>query len=372
VLTKEVLARCRELGFALAGVAPAQPSRWREEVLAWLAAGRHGEMKYLAEDLELRFEPGGVLTGAKAFIMVADVYANRGQELGQVQGEAGPGKGRIARYAQGRNYHDVMKKRLHGLSDELRARYPGSKFRTFVDTVPVLERELAILAGLGWQAKNTMVINPRLGSYLLLGGVATTLELEPPPDQPRVGDHCGTCTRCIDACPTQAITPYSVDGSRCISYLTIEHRQLIDPSLHGPMGDWIYGCDICQEVCPHNSPRLEASGEAHPAYAPQHDSFDLLEVLGWDAAARQTAFRSSAMKRATLAMMKRNALIALGNLLARRTDARVSEALARISQIAEDQSEPDLVRTTARQVSAQMMMWPASAEAKDAERLAKP
>ncbi len=178
--------------------------------------------------------------------------------------QARRGIGRVARYAQGKNYHWVIKNRLHAMSDQLRLEYPEAKFRTFVDTVPVLERELAEMAGIGWQAKNTMVINARLGSYLLLGGVATTLELLPPPEQVRSPDHCGTCTRCIDACPTQAITPYSVDGSRCISYLTIEHREVIDPALHEAMGDWVYGCDICQEVCPHNSAESVDAGGATP------------------------------------------------------------------------------------------------------------
>jgi epoxyqueuosine reductase len=255
----------------------------------------------------------------------------------------------VARYAQGRNYHWVIKNRLHDLSDQLRLEYSGAKFRTFVDTVPVLERELAELAGIGWQAKNTMVINARLGSWLLLGGVATTLELEPPAEQTRSPDHCGTCTRCIDACPTKAITPYSVDGSRCISYLTIEHREVIDPAFHEAMGEWVYGCDVCQEVCPHNSPREGEIAARNPAYESRHPTLELLDILGWTRESRREAFTSTAMKRANLAMMKRNALIAAGNVLARGGDAGL---LARLEVLARDPAEEEMVRRTAREVLA--------------------
>ncbi len=301
-------------------------------------------MDYLERDLDLRFDPAAVFPDTRAFIMVADLYASRNDP----QPEGPAQHGRIARYAQGLDYHAVVKKRLHALSDALRAAYPGWGFRSFVDTVPVLERELAQRAGLGWQAKNTMIINPRLGSYLLLGGVATTLPLIATPESEATSDHCGTCTRCIDACPTGAITPWSVDGSRCISYLTIEHRDQVDPSLHAPMGDWVYGCDVCQEVCPHNSPRPDPDlPHRHDAYRSRTTDLPLLDVLNWDAAARREAFRNSAMKRATLAMMKRNALIAAGNLLRRRPDPAL---LARVQELASDPAEDPLVAATAAAV----------------------
>lgn len=342
--TRDVLARCYGLGFALAGVTPAQPTKWREHILEWLRAGRHGQMDYLERDLELKFDPAGVLPDTRAFIVVADLYATRND----APVETPPGHGRIARYAHGRDYHVTIKNRLHDLSDALRGAYPGWGFRSFVDTVPVLERELAQLAGLGWQAKNTMIINPRLGSYFLIGGVATTMPLVPPAEQPVVMDHCGTCTRCIEACPTQAITPYSVDGSRCISYLTIEHRTPIDPALHGAMGDWVYGCDICQEVCPHNSARPgQDVGARLPEYEARRVSLPLLEVLGWDDGARREALRVSAMKRATLAMMKRNAVIAAGNLLRVREDGALR---ARLVELRDDLSESELVRGAAGEV----------------------
>ncbi|OAB62557.1 hypothetical protein AY599_13940 [Leptolyngbya valderiana BDU 20041] len=281
--------------------------RREAEMRAWLARGRHGSMAYLARHADLKADPSQLLDGATCAVMVADLYATRDDEPDDVP----DGRGRIARYARGGDYHQIMKKRLHALCDDLASRWPESRTRAFVDTAPVHEREMALAAGLGWIGKHTLLIHPKMGSWMLLGGVLTTLELEV--RQSEEPDHCGTCTRCIDACPTDAITPYSVDASRCISYLTIERREPIEPDLHRGMGAWIFGCDVCQEVCPHNSPRSVDVGEANPAYAGDRSSFDLLEVLGWDEGARRAAFAKSAMKRAKLAMMRRNAVIAAGN-----------------------------------------------------------
>ncbi|MCZ6543911.1 MAG: hypothetical protein O6768_09620 [Planctomycetota bacterium] len=185
-----------------------------------------------------------------------------------------------------------------------------------------------------------------MGSYLLLAQIITTVQLAP--SQPCDTDPCGECTRCIDACPTDAITPFSVDATRCISYLTIEHRSAIDQRYHEPMGDWIFGCDICQEVCPHNQPTQRSrSAPVQPAYAPRRDGFDLLEVLGWDEQARREAFLRSAMKRAKLSMMKRNALIAAGNWLAKANHPALAR---RVEAIAADLGEDELVRRTAQAV----------------------
>ncbi|RMH11536.1 MAG: tRNA epoxyqueuosine(34) reductase QueG, partial [Planctomycetota bacterium] len=236
---------------------PAEPSRQGDALRRWLKRGEHGSMAYMARYTDVRTDVRLLLEGARSVVMVADLYATRGA----APDESRSGFGRVARYARGRDYHKVIKKRLHQLSDELAGQYPGHRFRTFVDTAPVLERELAARCGIGWQGKHTLTIHPQLGSYLLLGGIVTTLELEPPPEQPKAVDHCGTCTRCIDACPTQAIRPYHVDARKCISYLTIEHRGTIDPEFHEPMGDWIFGCDVCQEVCPHNSARSTERGQ---------------------------------------------------------------------------------------------------------------
>ncbi len=339
--TQRVLERCDALGFAASGIAPAKASAYAEHLRRWLDEGRHATMDYLAMDHDLRIDPRRLLRDAKSFIMVADRYSPRGDTDPPSQ-EPLP-QGRIARYARGRDYHALIKRRLHTLCDALRTEHPGNAFRAFVDTVPVLERELAVLAGLGWQAKNTLLIHPELGSYLLLGGVATSLALEPAPRP--ASDHCGTCTRCLDACPTRAITPYSVDASRCIAYLTIERHEPIAPEFHTPIGDWIFGCDVCQEVCPHNSPRESPGPAIHPDYAPRRRGFDLLSVLGWNESQRRHSFTTSAMKRAPLAIMKRNAILALTNAMQRRG---TREWAPRLADLAWDAKEPALVRHAAR------------------------
>lgn len=352
-LARRVLRRCRDLGFAAAGVCDASPTTRPGELRAWLAAGKHGDMEFLANTVETMLDPARELPGVKSVIMVADLYQARPRGEGAAgSGEAAGGgpTGRIARYAQGQDYHPFIKKRLHRLNDELRAEFPGEEFRTFVDTAPVLEREYAGRAGLGWIGKNTLVIHPRLGSYTLLGGTLTTMRLEAPPEQASAVDRCGTCTRCIDACPTGAIAPYTVDATRCLSYLTIERVGTIDAAMHAGMGGWLYGCDVCQEVCPHNSPRPTGGADATPArYAPRREGFDLLEVLGWDESARRHAFTSSAMKRVTLAMMKRNAVIVLANrLIESPLSPWATAARARLAELAGDASEDELVRETAR------------------------
>ncbi len=366
-LAREVLAVCRDLGFALAGVCEVAPSSRPGELRAWLAAGKHGSMEYLARNVEERLDPRRLLAGARSIVMVADLYHTR-TGTPEPAGCAAPERprGRIARYARGRDYHAIIRKRLHRLCDALRERHPDAGFRAFVDTAPVLEREYAARAGIGWVAKHTLVINPRLGSYVLLGGVLTTLDLAAPPEQEAITDHCGTCTRCIDACPTDAITPYSVDASRCISYLTIERRGPIDPEFFEPIGDRLFGCDVCQEVCPHNRERAAEQPNSRTAdrengapvreeYRPRRDSIDLLEVLGWTAADRSRELSGSAMKRATLAMLKRNALIALGNELRRRPDPALA---SRVRRVSEDESEPELVRRTAREAGARIRPRP--------------
>ena len=346
-VVRSILARCEALGFALAGVCDARPSERAPALRDWIAVGKHGSMGYMAEHAAVREDPGRVLEGARSAVMVADLYASRDANL---DAPLAPGQGRVARYAPGRGYHTGLKKRLITLADELRAEFPDAGFRVFTDTAPVIERELAARAGLGWTGKHTLLIHPKVGSYFLLGGVLTTLELRPPPGQPVVTDHCGSCTRCIDACPTGAITPYSVDARKCVSYLTIERREPVDPGLYSGFGAWVYGCDVCQEVCPHNSPR---AGEPplgktpNPAYASERDRFDLLEVLGWDEDARRAAFAGSAMKRAKLDMMRRNAVIAAGNWL-EREDLPVLRA--RLQAIAADPGETVMVREAAEQV----------------------
>lgn len=283
-------------------------------------------MAYMADQLEDRLDPQRVLPGAQSVLMVADRYAPRdGGRDDAAERERADGQPRavVARYARGRDYHEQIKRRLHRLADALRASFPGAEFRSFADTAPVLERRFAQRAGLGWLAKNAMLIHPRHGSYLLLGGVLTTLDLPAPPEdeQPAFVDSCGTCTRCIDACPTRAIASQPlagpgvprIDASRCISYLTIEHRGPIDPALEVKMGDRVFGCDICQEVCPHNSPRPGVpDAPVRAEYAPTRATLPLLEMVKWQEADR-SRLTASAMKRATVEMLRRNAAAALAN-----------------------------------------------------------
>jgi len=346
--TRTVLEACAALGFIHAGVCSARPTEYEAEYRAWIAAGKHGSMAYLERNSALRVDPRKMLPGARSIIMVADLYWRGTDCVGPAarsdRGEAS--RGRIARYAQGRDYHNVIRKRLHALCDDLRACFPGERFRSFVDTAPVLEREHAARAGLGWIGKHTLLINVKTGSYLFLGGALTTLDLPPVPEQRVETDHCGSCTRCIDACPTNAITPYSVDARRCIAYLTIEQRESIDPSLYKDMGDWIFGCDICQEVCPHNRPRETGQHTPNEAYTPARDGFDLLEILGWKEPDRRAAFATTALKRATLAMMQRNAIIAAGNALEREPNETLR---SRVEEVASDANTDAMVRATARE-----------------------
>lgn len=348
-----VLALCRAQGFCLAGIADAAPTAYAREVNAWLEAGKHGEMHYLERNRSALLDPSRILPGVRSVICVADRYHDGRRDRAFDPDQ--PPRGRVARYARGDDYHRVIRDRLHALCDVLRERFAEHAFRACVDTAPLLEREYAARAGLGAVGKHTLLIEPGVGSWLLLGEVLTTLKIAP--SMPRSKqDPCGSCTRCIDACPTDAITPWSVDATRCISYLTIEHRSEIPESFHRPMGEWIFGCDICQDVCPHNHATHRSRRDAvHAAYTPRRDSFDLLEVLGWNEADRRAAFTRSAMKRAKLTMMKRNALIAAGNALRERGGGSQSDELrSRLRAIVSDEQEEAVVRETAAHVLAEL------------------
>jgi len=358
----------REQGFALCGIASAGKSDYAEHLKRWLAEGKHGEMQYLADHAAVRVDPGRLVEGAARVIVVADAYA-----LAPEREEVRSGKplGRAAKYAWGDDYHKVLKKRLHAVCNALEAQYPGYVYRATTDTAPIFERELATRAGLGWTGKHTLMIHPRFGSYFLLGTIVTTLPMQtsevagfPAPLSPPT-DHCGACTRCIDACPTDAIASegYSVDARKCISYLTLEHRGAIDPQYFKPMGDWLAGCDICQDVCPPNRRRAELAArdrdplQVHARYTP-HDyaeGFDLLEVLHWSAEDRQQAFIGSALKRVKLEMMQRNALIAAGNFLEEHDHDALRE---RIIALARADNPSPLVRDTAQAVC-QRLGYPA-------------
>ena len=306
-LAAEVKRRARELGFDLVGIAPAHASAYRDYLRDWLDDGRAGTMDYLGRRFEERVDPGVVLPGARSVVSVAINYH---VPLEPVPAGDRSEHGRVARYALGGDYHEPLKQRLYALADWLREIVPGARTKTGVDTAPLMEKELAARAGIGWQGKNTCVINEHVGSWLLLGEVITTIDL--PHDEPAV-DRCGTCTRCIDACPTAAITaPYQLDASRCISYLTIEHQGEIEPGLRSQMGDWLYGCDVCQDVCPWNS-KAPAAGDGLLRPRFPTGTLDLREVLSWTTDDYRRTLRGSAMKRVKLPVLQRHAERALRN-----------------------------------------------------------
>lgn len=311
-LGADLIGRAQSLGFACAGIAGIDPSAYSDGLHRWLNEGMHGSMLWMENFTDRRVDPGKLIDHAQSILVVGDIYASRDDcEDPPIE----IGRGKIARYARGKDYHKLMKKRLMALADELRELYSDASFKVFVDTAPVPERELAGRAGIGWVGKHTLIIHPKLGSYLFIGGIVMTLDASAPDSQQTITDHCGSCTACIDACPTDAITDHQVDARKCISYLTIEHRDEIDPKLQSQMGDWIYGCDICQEVCPHNSlkPSEQLTASTNDAYVSDRLSFDLLEVINWDEDARREAFIGSPMKRAKLDMMQRNARIVAKN-----------------------------------------------------------
>jgi epoxyqueuosine reductase len=343
---KAILDCAHASGFAFAAITDARPSDHADAIRAWFAAGKHGSMAWLADEVEVRIDPAKLLPGARSVLCVADRYAKPKRDR---RDDGGAPRGRIARYARGDDYHIWIRKRLRKLAARLRERYPQAEFRIACDLLPILERELAARSGLGAIGKHTLLIRPGEGSYLLLGEVIMTLDLQAARSS-RV-DPCGSCTRCIDACPTGAIEPYSVDASRCLSYTTIEHRGAVPEAFWEATGDWLFGCDICQEVCPHNEPtRRKARLSVDPAYDERVSGFDLLAVLGWSEEDRLRASMRSALRRAELGMLKRNALICIGNALAGRRAAESASILARIAEVADDAREPEVVRTTARRV----------------------
>jgi len=301
-----IKAMARQLGFDRVGICSADAVEREDYVRSWVA-DRAGEMEYLRRNLEVRLDPRRLLEGARSVIVVAANYHQTAPDE-----RSGPEpSGRIASYAWGDDYHQVLKDKLGELVERIRGLVVTPfQARICVDTAPILERELAARAGVGWIGKNTLVLDAELGSYFFLGEVVTTLEL--PADPPAV-DHCGSCTRCLEACPTGAFpAPYQMDAARCISYLTIEHRSEIDERLAPLMGDWVFGCDVCQEVCPYNR-RPPSTRVAEFAVRPPGPRVDLRELLIWSQADYAGALRRSAIRRATLPMLQRNARIALDN-----------------------------------------------------------
>lgn len=289
------------LGFNKIGIVSAAPLDEEERRLKdWLARGYHATMGWMARDVEKRVRPGEIFPGARSVVVVALNYYTPHQH------EENPATGKVSRYAWGDDYHDVMTAKLRALLAWIKEQDPGAEGKVCVDIQPVMDKAWAVRAGLGWIGKHSNVITPEYGSWVFIGELLLNLELDY--DHDRIEDHCGTCTLCIEACPTDAITePYVVDSNKCISFATIELRE---PELPSPIEEnlsgWMYGCDICQDVCPWN--RFEQVTE-EPRFEPREGNVnaELRDIVELSHELYVERFRGSAMKRAKLSGLQRNA-----------------------------------------------------------------
>jgi len=308
-LARDIKHWARELGFANTGISGVDLDEDEAHLQRWLDEGHHGEMDYMARHGNKRTRPAELEPGTQRVISVRMDYippgtANAWEVLGDAQA------GYVSRYALGRDYHKLMRGRLQKLAERIRGVVGDFGYRAYVDSAPVMEKALARNAGLGWIGKHTVLINRRAGSYFFLGELYTDLPL---PVDPPASAHCGTCSRCIDVCPTQAILgPYRLDAKRCISYLTIELKGSIPEDLRAPMGNRIFGCDDCQLVCPWNKFAQETS---EPDFAPRHslDGAKLVELFAWTEQEFLKRTEGMAIRRTGYEGWLRNIAVALGN-----------------------------------------------------------
>ncbi len=307
-LALSIKAWGRELGFQAVGVADTDLSAAEAHLASWLERGWHGEMDYMARHGERRSRPGELVPGTLRVIACRMNYV---AEVGEGWPEiSNDGRAYIARYARGRDYHKVMRTRLQKLADRIAGEVGEFGHRVFTDSAPVMEVELASKAGLGWRGKHTLLLSREAGSYFFLGEIYTDLPL--PVDAP-ADNHCGTCTKCIELCPTQAIRgPYSLDARRCISYLTIELKGSIPVELRPLIGNRVYGCDDCQLACPWNS-FAQATGEADFAVRNGLDAATLVELFAWTADEFDSRMAGSAIRRIGYERWLRNLAVGLGN-----------------------------------------------------------
>lgn len=315
-LTERICKRARDLGFDLVGVAPARPTSHLDAYHSWLAQGYHGEMGYMArpDRIERREDPVNILPGARSIICVGLNYysgalpTHLGRDLS---------RGLISNYAWGLDYHDLMMSRLEELVAFVRVEVGaeigcGVVYRAYVDTGPLLERAYAAEAGLGFIGKNTCLIHPKVGSWLFLGEILLDLELDPTPEKMKVG--CGTCGRCLDACPTGAlVAPHVLDARRCISYLTIELKGPIPHELRSLVGNWIYGCDVCQAVCPWQRFAHPTGERSFQAGGPDCTAPVLLDLIGMSEETFRQRYGGTAILRIGRRRLLRNVAVALGN-----------------------------------------------------------
>ena len=305
-LTQRLKEEALRVGFSACGICAAAEAVRYPQLVMWIEAGYAGEMNYIARRLPAYRHPNSLLDGVRSVVMLTHNYRTA-EPL-----PCPPGYGRVSRYAWGRcDYHEVIRDKLHQLGEWFARQRPGTRVRGVVDTAPLLERDFARLAGLGWIGKNTLLLRVAEGSWFFLAALLVDCELEY--DQPFTTDHCGTCQACLDACPTDAfVQPYVLDARRCISYLTIELRSMIPETLRPQIGDWLFGCDVCQEVCPWNN-RAPRSDE--PAYQPQRDlnPVRLAELFDLTEEQFRDKFRHTPLWRPRRAGLLRNAAIVLGN-----------------------------------------------------------
>ena len=305
-LKQAIKDKARQLGFILAGVTTPEPPPHYSTFEHWLAQNHHGTMDYLAKERSRlrRADPLKILPECKSILVLAIPY-----NPPLPRGEGLRVRGRIASYAWGDDYHDILPARMKELVQSIEEQVGGPvKNRWYTDTGPILERDLAQRAGIGWIGKNTCLIHPKHGSYFLLSEILLDLALEP--DSPFVTDHCGTCRRCIEACPTDCILPdRTIDAPRCISYLTIELKDGIPVELREKIGDWVFGCDVCQIVCPWN----RFAGEGDPAFVDENPLRSLTEELVITTQEFNQRFKRSPVKRARRRGYLRNVAVALGN-----------------------------------------------------------
>ena len=326
-------AEAARLGFARIGIAAATAPPRHDVFQAWLDRGFAGVMEaWLKRHEPLRGDPQSLLAGARSVIMLATDYS--AVAPGDAAEPVEQGRGRVSRYAWGDDYHDLLRTRVNTLAAWLREQVPGCATRGVVDSAPLAEREFGWLAGLGWFGKNTMLIHPAAGSFFFLTGLLTDLEL--PVDEPIVVDHCGTCTACLDACPTGALpAPRVLDARKCISALTIEDHGPIADDLRAGLGDWVFGCDICQDVCPWNR---HAPMTDEPAFQPRggEATLSLAELLTLDEAGFRQRFNAAPILRAKRVGLARSAAIALGNRPDPAAAAALEQALRDPEQVVRD------------------------------------
>ena len=320
-LTSGLKAEARRLGFDLVGVAPAVVPPGYDRFVDWLEQGRDAGMAYLRRHQEARRHPESILSGARSVVVVGMIYGR--PDLTPV----GLRQGKVARYARGGDYHEVLWRKLDELLGWLKTQRPEVIGRGVCDTAPLLERDFARLAGLGWIGKNTCLIDRRAGSFTVLGSLLVDIELDC--DAPLETNHCGTCTRCLDACPTDAFDgPYQLDARRCISYWTIEHKGMIPDEAAESLEDWAFGCDVCQDVCPWNRkapPGRDISLEPR-------DEWLNPDLIGWlksDPTEFRKALKGTALARSRRSGLLRNAALILGT-------RRVFEAVGPLIELLSD------------------------------------